>query len=47
MGVDTGMLNRRSLSFPPNTTPFTAKVVNSRPPTRANMPMKMKTNISI
>ena len=33
--VDTGILSRRSLSFPPNTTPLTAKAVNSSPPTSA------------
>ena len=44
---DTGILSSRSLSFPPNTTPLTAKVVNSSPPTRAAMPIKMNTNISI
>ena len=47
MVVGTGILSSRSLSFPPNTTPFTAKVVNKSPPTSATMPMNTNTNTSI
>ena len=43
----TGMDSSRSLSRPPNTTPLTAKVVNSRPPTKAPMPIKMNTSTSM
>ena len=43
----TGILSSRSLSLPPNTTPLTAKVVNSSPPARATIPMKMNTRTSI
>ena len=45
--MGTGILSSRSLSFPPNTTPFTAKVVNSSPPTSAPMPMNINTSTSI
>ena len=47
MVEETGILSSRSLSFPPNTTPFTAKVVNSSPPTSAPIPIKMNTSTSI
>ena len=47
MVEDTGMDSSRSLSLPPNTTPFTAKVVNNSPPISAPMPMKMNTSTSI
>ena len=47
MVEDTGMDNSRSLSFPPNTTPFTAKAVNISPPTSAPMPMRMNTSTSM
>ena len=47
MVAGTGILSNRSLSFPPNTTPFTAKVVNRSPPTSAAMPMNTNTSTSI